>query len=232
MISDILSGNFDILGFLLRIPIVLIALSVHECAHGYAAYKMGDPTAKAFGRVTLNPIKHLDLMGTLCMFFFGFGWAKPVPVNARRFDKPKTGMAVTAAAGPISNILLSFLGLFCMGIVQVIYNKNPDLYYGNSQFTTNLFVVLNTFFGMFHTMNLSLAVFNLIPVPPLDGSRLALVFLPDKLYFKLMKYEQIIQFIIILALFTGLLDRPLSIIISAISGKMIEIISFLIGLIP
>ena len=233
MISKLLSGNFgsmDLIGLLLRIPIVLIALSVHECAHGYIAYKMGDTTAKSFGRLTLNPIKHLDLFGTVCMFLFGFGWAKPVPINARRFDNPKKGMALTALAGPVSNVILSFLGLILYGIAYVLAVKFPDVFYGSS-FAVNFYNVLVTFLMMFHTMNLSLAIFNLFPIPPLDGSRLALAVLPDKLYFGLMKYEQIIQIVLMLALFSGLLDVPLNFIIGAVSSGMFKIINIFIGLI-
>ena len=229
MIDALLSGDF--VTVLLCIPIVLLALSCHECAHGYAAYKMGDPTARNFGRLTLNPAKHLDLYGTLCMLLFGFGWAKPVPVNARNFDKPRKGMAITAIAGPISNLILSFIGLALYNALYVTVILNVNKIYASTDFVVTLIQVVLQFLYLFHYLNLSLAIFNLIPVPPLDGSRIAFIFLPDRLYFKIMRYEQIIQIIVMVALFSGLLDTPLSFIVGNISGGMQYLIDLVIGLI-
>ena len=110
-----------LISILLTIPGVLLALSVHECAHGWMSYKLGDPTARNFGRLTLNPIKHIDPMGLLCMIFAGFGWAKPVPVNARYYKKPRRDMALVAAAGPISNLIMSVIGLLLVFIIYFIY---------------------------------------------------------------------------------------------------------------
>ena len=229
MISSILSGNFDIYSFLLRIPVVLLALSIHECAHGYTAYKMGDPTAKYFGRLTLNPVKHLDIIGTIYMFMFGFGWAKPVPVNARNFNNPRKGMAITALAGPVSNVLLSFLGLILYNTTYLIMTQTRIIY-NSSEFVLNIFTVLLVFFSMFHYLNLSLAIFNLIPLPPLDGSRIAFVLLPDRLYFNVMKYEQTIQIILMVCLCLGILDVPLRFLITNLSDGMQKIINLVIGL--
>ena len=216
----------DIPGFLIRLIIVIFSLTIHEVAHGYAAYKMGDPTAKAFGRLSLNPLRHLDPLGFLCMLFFRFGWARPVPINTRYFKKPKTGMAVSALAGPLANILMSFIGLLFYKTVLAL--QWHDVITVNSKFAGNLFMLVLEFFSTFCVLNLYLGVFNLIPVPPLDGSRILFVFLPDKLYFGIMKYEQYIQIALIVLLYLGLLSGPLS----ALCGAILNGMEWLLELIP
>ena len=168
----------------------LIALTVHEFSHGYAAYKLGDPTAKSLGRLTLNPVKHIDPIGALCMVFFRFGWAKPVPINPRYFKKPKRDFALTALAGPLSNLLLAF----AFGLVYLLTVKGFSSVFFESELSYRLAVNLTLFIYIFHAVNLGLAVFNLIPVPPLDGSRLLNVILPTRLYFKVMRYERQIYY--------------------------------------
>ncbi len=180
----------EFIDLLLRLPIVIIALVVHECAHGFIAYKLGDPTAKYMGRLTLNPIRHLDPIGALCMLLFRFGWAKPVPINPMYFKNPKVGMALSSLAGPVSNILLSFIGTFFyvfsvkLGNLIIISTGNASLYTPLSY--------LYQFFAMFAILNMSLAIFNLIPLPPLDGSRIMSIFLPQRAYFGMMRYERYI----------------------------------------
>lgn len=206
------------------IPCVLFALTVHEVSHGYMAYRLGDPTAHNMGRLTLNPLRHLDPIGTLCMILFHFGWARPVPINARYFKKPKRDTALTAAAGPISNFILAFLGLLVQEILLAIFIRHP----ARAQFTFNLQSAALTLFYYFHLLNLSLGLFNLIPIPPLDGSRIFLSILPPKYYFGVMKYERYIQLGLMLLLWLGFLDRPLSFLVNAVSGGM----RFLIELLP
>lgn len=223
MLLDLIKGNTDIVSVILAIPVILFSLSFHEYAHAWAANKMGDQTARNFGRLTLNPAKHLDPVGTLCMLFFGFGWAKPVPVNSRNFEKPKKGMALTAAAGPLSNLLLGFIGMFIFKIVAAVI---PDTV--STTFQYNVIQYTVEFLYTFITMNVYLAVFNLLPVPPLDGSRLLSIVLPDKYYFGIMKYERYISLVIIVLLYTGLLSKPLSYLASLI----IYGFRWLIGLLP
>ncbi|MBQ4591540.1 MAG: site-2 protease family protein [Clostridia bacterium] len=206
------------------VPCVLFALTIHEVSHGYMAYRLGDPTARNMGRLTLNPMKHLDLFGTICMILFHFGWARPVPINTRYFKKPRRDTALSAAAGPISNFIMAFLGLLVQEILFAIFVRHP----ATSQFAYNLQYAALTLFSYFHILNLSLGMFNLIPVPPLDGSRIFLTFLPAKYYFGIMQYERYIQLGLMLLLWLGFLDRPLSFLVSTLSNGM----RFLVELLP
>ena len=189
-----------IVNLLLTLPIILLALSTHETAHGIAAYKLGDPTAKSLGRLTLNPLKHLDPIGFICMVFFGYGWAKPVPINSRYFKKPRRDMAISALAGPMSNLLLAagftvLLKLASMLLFSITYP---------SQLMATMagYVIIFLYYGI--SLNVTLAVFNLIPIPPLDGSRIIAAFLPPKLAYAYVRYERILSIILMVGLILGL----------------------------
>ncbi len=195
-----------ILELLLIAPTVLIALSFHECAHAFVAYKLGDPTAKYMGRLTLNPIKHFDPIGALCMLICHFGWAKAVPVNMMNFKNPKRGMALTALAGPATNLMLGFIGATLYGM---FFNILPTTY--TSEFLYVLASALLTFLFYFGYLNIFLAIFNLIPVPPFDGSRILGAFLSDRHYIKLMSYERIIGIVFFAVYFIDdYLNGPIS----------------------
>ena len=163
----------------LRTAAVLLCLTVHETCHGLAAYALGDPTAKSMHRLSLNPLHHIDWFGLAMMFVAGFGWAKPVPVDPRYFKKPKQGMAVTALAGPVSNFLLAVLLIL---ISKAIYLYAPYTAVWDAVFTFCLYTAA--------PLSIGLGLFNLLPIPPLDGSKVFGVLLPDEAYSKLMRYER------------------------------------------
>ncbi len=232
LIRSLFSGASiqDILpGILFTIVVVLISLSMHEMSHAYAAYKMGDPTARNAGRLTMNPAKHLDLFGTVSMMLFGFGWAKPVPVNSRYFKNPRKGIIVTSVAGPLSNLLLSFVALLVF-VLMGTFLPVPYAIGAYSSFTDKILYFTLLFLWYLHSLNLSLAVFNLLPIPPLDGSKILFMLLPHKAYFFIARYERYINLILIVLLFTGFLSTPLSYICDLISNGMTFIISLIPGI--
>ena len=207
----------NLFNIIVRAIALLTAIPIHEAAHAYVADKMGDPTGKYQGRLTLNPAAHFDLMGSLAMIMVGIGWARPVPINPRNFREPKKGMAIAAAAGPISNLLVAAV---CLAASKV-------LLYASYAFGVN--TVLNTLYIIFYRMcsiNISLAIFNLIPIPPFDGSRIFNYFLPDKYYFKIMQYERYIFLGLLGVLFTGVLDVPLNLFANVIVAILDKLTAF------
>ena len=228
-IIKIFTDKSELIWFLLRIPVVLLALSFHEMSHAYAAYKMGDETAKNLGRLTMNPLKHLDLVGSICLLFFGIGWAKPVPIMTRNFENPKKGMVLTSLAGPASNVFLSAVAFILCVIFSVMFGYTDYLKVASEGFGSIFAFILCLFLYIFHTANLAYAIFNMLPVPPLDGSRLALAFLPDKFYFGIMRYERYIMIgFLVLMYFVGF--SWLSKLIYLISDGLFSLVSLIPGL--
>ena len=202
--------------FLLTVPSMLIALTFHEVAHGYAAYLCGDPTARNLGRLTLNPIKHLDPIGTLLMLLVGYGWARPVPVNSRYFKNPRRGMALTELAGPLTNFILGFLGVVLYWVTLYFYKNSLVL------------EAVLLFLQYFALLNLTFAVFNMIPLPPFDGSRIFLVFLPPKYYFGVMKYERYIMVAVLVLMSVKPEWSPVGIVVDFLFNKMSELMILLL----
>jgi Zn-dependent protease len=191
-----MNGNYLIL--LYAIPAVLISLGFHEFAHAFVSYKLGDPTAKRLGRLTLNPVKHLDPLGTLMLLIsmssgFGFGWAKPVPIDPSHYKNHKRGTVLVSLAGPVSNLILAFLFSFPMAYMVMkngavpsqIFDSTIMLYGSDFSVQTIIFNICR----FFYMINIGLAIFNILPVPPLDGSKILTAILPQKQYFQLMRYE-------------------------------------------
>ena len=224
MLSDIAPS---LIQFLYTLPSILIALTFHEFARGFIADRLGDPTARNLGKLTLNPLKHLDPIGTLCMILFHFGWTRPIPINSRNFKKPRRDMALVAISGPIMNLLLAFVGLLVFRILIAtcgvkLITSNP-LAYSNSVLTAAL-----SFVSFFVSINASLAIFHLLPIPPLAGSRLLMLALPPRAHMWVAQNERYIALVLLVLLWIRALDKPLGFLINLVLNGM----NFLIGLIP
>ena len=187
------------LDMLMSVIPALICITLHELSHGFVAYKLGDNTAKDAGRLTLNPIKHIDVMGLIMMVAFKFGWAKPVPVNMWNFKNPKRDMAICAFAGPVSNLIISCVFLFIFGLCY------KPMYLNGASFANSLMQMIYTT----AYLSLALAIFNIIPIPPLDGSKMLFSLMSSESYYKLMCYEKYGMIILLALVATDVLGNPL-----------------------
>ena len=204
---------YNILYLLLSAAIVIfVTMPIHEWAHGFAAGKLGDPTARYYGRLKLNPMAHIDPMGALGILLFGIGWAKPVPVDSRYFKNPKRDMALTAFAGPLANLIMAFASMFIANLLSFTnYFAEGFAYY--------ILVFFVIVFYQVAVINISLAVFNLIPIPPLDGSKILAAFLSDRAYYTLMRYERYFSFILLgLIFFSTRFSTVLSVMVGGVSS--------------
>jgi Zn-dependent protease len=216
---DMIRGSFSweqiIPSDLAILLLSFLILPLHEFSHALAAHWLGDDTAKYNGRLTLNPLKHIDPMGTLALFFIGFGWAKPVPINPLNFRNKKAGMVISALAGPVSNLAAGFLGMIIFHLLA------------RFGLAGNVFV--STFFSYFITVNIYLAVFNFVPIPPLDGSKILSAFLPERLYYRYINMNGMISLVLILLIFTGAISFIVSPIANFFYSVFYTAASFITG---
>lgn len=209
---------FEIQSLIYSVPAVLLALSAHEFAHGYVSYMLGDPTPKKNGRLSLNPLHHLDLVGTLSLLFFHFGWAKPVMVNPYYYKNKKQGMVNVALAGPLMNFILAFFSIFFFYLL-IFFNLK-----GSIDLSMVVWNYLLKFFQIFAIMNIGLGTFNLLPIPPLDGSKFVGAVLPEEQYFKYMRFEKYGTILLLLLLYSGVLSPILSFVQNALIDGMSDVV--------
>ena len=201
-----------VIDWLLFALAALGAISVHESSHALCAHWLGDDTAKRMGRISLNPLHHLDPTGFVLMILVHFGWARPVPVDMRRFKNPKLGMAATALAGPLSNVLLALISAFVYCLLFYLSAPATQRMLNGAAAPSGLAYYIVRFFLICMSLNAGLAVFNLIPISPLDGSKILGILLPAKAYYTLMRYERYGMMLLVLLLLVGALDGPLQLL--------------------
>lgn len=202
------------------LPAVIISLSAHEFAHAFVSYKLGDVSQLSKGRMSMNPLRHLDPIGTISLIFFGFGWAKPVQVDPYYYHNKKEGMMWTSLAGPFMNFILGFIAILLYGLMAKF-----GLFYQNA-----IVGYLFDFLLVLAQINIGLGIFNLIPIPPLDGSKILTGILKEETYFKLMRYEQYFMIVIILLLATGTLNQPLFAARASILEAFAKVVAMLLGM--
>lgn len=209
MLLSLLRNGFDLGNLIIYVFsmafVVFCTLPVHEYAHALVATKLGDRSPRLQGRLTLNPMAHISPIGALMILLVGFGYAKPVSVNPRNFKNPKKGMALVAVAGPVSNMLMGFIAEF-FAILCLKFSVNAG--------ESFLLWAVYMFFNYAAIVNIQLAVFNFLPIPPLDGSRILQLLIPSKYYYKFLQYERYIILVVFALLFMGVLTVPLSYITS------------------
>lgn len=216
-------GSFDLESTLLRVLAVLIAMSVHEMAHSLVSWWMGDKTAAVRGRLSLNPLAHIDWTGFLCLLVFGFGWAKPVPINPGNYKDEKAGIIWTSFAGPASNFILSFVLLFIYVLLFWLSNWAGWIVSSTiGWFVIQLLIVTAR-------LSLGFGIFNLIPIPPLDGSKIFWSFLPDDLYYKYINGNMWWMLVLFALLATGLLSQPLYWMQNTVFSWMLNFWSMVFG---
>ncbi len=218
--------SIDVLQIITKILIIFLVLPIHECAHAWAAHKMGDETAAYSGRLTLNPLAHIDILGALCLLITGFGWAKPVPINPLKFKKQRFGIAITAAAGPLSNLAVSFIAMIIYRIVLSLPGGS-GYFLSSAGDITGGFVILYIL-QFFILVNIGLAIFNLIPIPPLDGSKIISYFTSAKLDRWIYEHQLIVNAVFFAVILTGILSKPLNII----GGYVYDLFWFITNFIP
>ncbi|MBQ9267455.1 MAG: site-2 protease family protein [Clostridia bacterium] len=228
LVSRIMSGSFDLMGTLLMLPGLILALTLHEYAHAKASDRLGDPTPEAEGRLTLNPLAHMDPFGTICLLFAGFGWGKPVSINPTYYRNPVRDSAIVAAAGPLMNLVLAFVFFILYAVVAVL---NPEAYIEMLMgSTSSVAAIAITMLLEGAYLNLGLCVFNLLPFPPLDGSKIFAYFLKGKARTFLYNLEKYSWIIIIILFVTEIPSYIITPVVNWLANGMMSVIVWIMNL--